>query len=176
MGRNASISFGIVIAHHSVPLAIALENLWEAEKPGAKEHRFSNGRTKDAVQVRILYGNGNILKSTAKFDTFKEWRSLLTSIQNLEPALFEQAAQIWEQHPAPMNEAIQPWVNAFCDRRDFFKGDNDSKKYFNECLVNFLQKVWETTLEADRDRQIQNWLKLAAFTLRNRDIKIGGEK
>jgi CRISPR-associated protein Cmr2 len=67
-------------------------------------------------------------------------------------------------------------VNAFCDRRDFFKGDNDSKKYFNECLVNFLQKVWETTLEADRDRQIQNWLKLAAFTLRNRDIKIGGEK
>ncbi|MFZ4641561.1 MAG: type III-B CRISPR-associated protein Cas10/Cmr2 [Nodosilinea sp.] len=176
MGRNASISFGVVIAHHSVPLAIALENLWEAEKPGAKEYGFPDGKTKDAVQVRVLYGNGNILKSTAKFDTFNQWRSLLTSVQDLEPALFEQAAQIWEQHPVPLENAIQPWVNAFCDRRDFFKANDEGKQRFNQCLVKFLEQVWETTLEADheRDRQIQNWLKLAAFVLRKRDIQIGG--
>jgi CRISPR/Cas system-associated protein Cas10 (large subunit of type III CRISPR-Cas system) len=38
MGHKATISFGIVLAHHSVPLAIALENLWEAEDK-AKKHR-----------------------------------------------------------------------------------------------------------------------------------------
>lgn len=37
MGHKATISFGIVIAHHSVPMAIALDNLWEAEAQ-AKEH------------------------------------------------------------------------------------------------------------------------------------------
>jgi CRISPR-associated protein Cmr2 len=176
MGHKASISFGVVIAHHSVPLAIALENLWEAEKPGAKEYDFSHGKTKDAVQVRVLYGNGNILKATAKFGSFNEWRSLLTSAQVLGPALFEQAAQVWEQHPVPLENAIQPWVNAFCDRRDFFKANDEGKQRFNQCLVKFLEQVWETTLEAnhERDLQIQNWLKLAAFVLRKRDIQIGG--
>ena len=39
MGEKATISFGLVIAHHSVPLAIALENLWEAEEK-AKDHEY----------------------------------------------------------------------------------------------------------------------------------------
>ncbi len=39
LGSSATISFGIVIAHHSVPLAIALENLWSAEEE-AKEHYY----------------------------------------------------------------------------------------------------------------------------------------
>ena len=61
MGKNATISFGIVIVHHSVPLAIALESLWSAEAK-AKEHFYlKEGKKdqKDAVQVRVLYGNGN---------------------------------------------------------------------------------------------------------------------
>jgi len=178
MGSTATISFGIVIAHHSVPLAIALENLWEAEEE-AKEHESPNGKEekkkKDAVQVRVLYGNGNILKSTAKFATFDAWRSLLTSMEGLEPALFEQVAQVWEQHPAPVEAAIQPWVKAFCDRRDLFEASDDRRQNFNGCLVRFLSKIWETTSDearGDGDRQIRNWLKLAAFILRNRDIRI----
>jgi len=174
MGSTATISFGIVIAHHSVPLAIALENLWEAEDE-AKKHESPNGEEKDAVQVRVLYGNGNILESTAKFDTFDAWRSLLTSMEGLEPALFEQVAQVWEQHPAPVEAAIQPWVKAFCDRRDLFEASDDRRQNFNGCLVRFLSKIWETTSDearGDGDRQIRNWLKLAAFILRNRDIRI----
>ena len=45
MGKKASISFGIVIAHHSVPLAIALEQLWAAESDGAKKASLTNGRS-----------------------------------------------------------------------------------------------------------------------------------
>lgn len=181
MGKAATISFGIVIAHHSVPLAIALENLWEAEDE-AKKHYCAGlePAKKDAVQVRVIYSNGNTLKATSKFKVFDQWRSLLegpvTSEQETSlPALFEQAAQVWEQHPAPMPEAIVPWVTAFCDRRDLFKDDPEAKQNFHEKLTSFLQDLWHRTSEEDRDCEIQTWLKLAAFVLRNRHIKLGGQ-
>lgn len=53
MGSNATLSFGIVIANQGVPLAIALENLWDAEKE-AKGHKGA-GQEKDAVQIRVIY-------------------------------------------------------------------------------------------------------------------------
>ena len=166
MGSKATISFGIAIAHHSVPLAIALESMWEAEKE-AKEHKSPTGEQKDAVQVRVIYGNGNTLKATCKFDTFKKWQTLLED-SKLEPAIFEQAATVWEQHPAPEG-AISAWCVAFCDRREKL---TDNKEKFRELLTQFLTKLWITTKEKDRDREVQNWLKLAAFMLRKRDIKI----
>lgn len=176
MGSAATISFGIVIAHHSVPLAIALESLWEAEKK-AKDHVYidNNGekKAKDAVQVRVIYGNGNTLKSTAKFDVFYQWQQLIQ--QDLESAIFEQAASLWSQHPAPSQEAIIPWTRLFCDRRDQFQEDKDNKKQFQEALADFLKALFITTQTEDLDSEIQNWLKLAAFIKRNRHIKLGGD-
>nr|WP_242072390.1 type III-B CRISPR-associated protein Cas10/Cmr2 [Microcoleus sp. FACHB-68] len=178
MGNTATISFGVVIANHSVPLAIALENLWEAEDE-AKEHFYisSEGKTekKDAVQVRVLYGTGNVLKSTAKFHVFQLWKQLLEAIPDLDAALFEQAATVWSQHPAPVLDAIAPWTQAFCNRRDVFKGDDIRKAKFREALENFLCELWKTTPEKDGEREIQNWLKLAALIIRKREIKLGGE-
>ena len=191
MGHKASISFGVVIAHHSVPLAIALENLWEAEAE-AKEHKYQSScrlndrktchSEKDAVQVRVLYGNGNILKASSKFDVFDQWRSLLTALslspspiiarRELSAALFEQAAQVWKQHPAPLREAIELWTKAFCDRREQLK--NDQVGEFQQHLARFLDDLWIATSQPNRDTEIQNWLKLAAFVLRKRDIQIGG--
>ncbi len=174
MGKKATISFGIVIVHHSVPLAIALENLWSSEEE-AKEHKSAARVAKDAVQVRVLYGNGNILKSTAKFDVFHQWQNLTSnpSLQT-EAAIFEQASTLWSQHPAPMIEAIVPWTRAFCDRRDQFLGDELAKKDFQDALSEFLKTLWDMTEEKNRDSEIQNWLKLAAFVKRNREIKLGG--
>ncbi|MDV2992011.1 MAG: hypothetical protein N4J56_001665 [Chroococcidiopsis sp. SAG 2025] len=178
MGRKATISFGIVIAHHSVPLAIALENLWQAEAE-AKEHHSPDLQiaAKDAVQVRVLYGNGNMLAATAKFDILNRWRSLLnckiTAEASLTVALFEQAAYVWGQHPAPVPEAIGVWVQAFCDRRDLFDGEDNAKGKFQDHLKEFLVAIWQTTPPQECDRAIENWLKLAAFVLRNRQIKLG---
>jgi CRISPR-associated protein Cmr2 len=107
MGSKATISFGVVVANQSIPLAIALENLWAAEKE-AKEHKSPNGDKKDAVQVRVLYSNGNTLNATSKFGVFHSWQSLLNATPNLESAMFEQAAQLWSQHPAPVETAITP--------------------------------------------------------------------
>ena len=178
MGQKASISFGVVIANQGVPLAIALENLWEAEEE-AKDHVCdelgADRCKKNAVQVRVLYGNGNILKATAKFETFDQWRQLValapSEREQFEPALFEQAAQVWKQHPAPEVEAIAPWVKAFCSRREALTSEDDQQK-FSERLRDFLKETWQTTALKDRDDAIGNWLKLAAFVLRKREIKI----
>ncbi|MCJ2541566.1 type III-B CRISPR-associated protein Cas10/Cmr2 [Thermostichus vulcanus] len=183
MGSEASISFGVVIAHESVPLAIALENLWEAESE-AKKHQDATGNKKDAVQVRVLYANGNQLKATSKFDTFNLWKDLLDfdwKLLNLEDdqsSLFEQAAQLWEQHPAPIYDAIMSWVNLFCERRDLFKGDPEGKQEFKQKLCSYLEHLWNHTQGTEqvgkRDEAIKNWLKLAAFIVRNRHITIQG--
>lgn len=204
MGGNASISFGIVIAHHSVPLAIALENLWEAEDK-AKEYEYQGScrledkktcfSKKDAVQVRVLYGNGNILKSTTQFDVFDQWRKLIAFQQQhpeIDPALFEQAAEVWKQHPVPMLEAIAAWTQAFCRRRDALSNKPDLQEQFRRHLAALLSELWQTAqyygtkdqdsgeyrpdkrkIAEQRDREIQNWLKLAAFVIRKRDIQIG---
>ena len=184
MGSQATISFGVVIAHHSVPLAITLENLWEAESE-AKQHRGKEGQTKDSVQVRVLYANGNQLKATAKFNTFDLWKDILnfdwrsSQLETDQSALFEQAAGWWEQHPAPIPAAIGSWVRLFCERRDLFKEDPDRKHRFAEKLTAYLTHLWhntaETPGEAKRDTEIKNGLKLAAFVLRNRTIQLGGK-
>jgi CRISPR-associated protein Cmr2 len=177
MGKAASISFGVIIANQGVPLAIALENLWEAESE-AKEHfcpSLEKGkRKKNAVQVRVLYRNGNVLKATAKFETFNEWRKLLSVLPELEPALFEQASEVWKQHPIPTELAIPAWVKAFCDRREALSNAEDAEK-FDKALHAFLKALWTNTDESDRDEEVRNWLKLAAFVLRKREIKLGGD-
>jgi len=180
MGSKATISFGIVFAHHSVPLAIALEEMWQAEEE-AKEHEYIDGegkkQVKDSVQVRVIYGNGNILKATCKFDVFEQWKRLINldiDIPNSDrPALFEQAATVWEQHPAPVG-AINDWTIAFCDRRDKLN-ESAIKEAFQGSLTVFLQELWSKTDAKHRDLEVQNWLKLAAFMLRKREIKIGGK-
>jgi len=185
MGSKAAISFGVVIAHHSVPLAIALENLWAAEDE-AKDHVYlKDGKKhkKDAVQVRVLYGNGNILKATSQFDVFSQWKELLNFQQQhpeIDPALFEQAAEVWRQHPVPIPEAIPAWTQAFCSRRDALSNKPELQTEFRDHLANLLGDLWltaqhdsnERKMAEERDREIQNWLKLAAFVLRKRDIKI----
>jgi CRISPR-associated protein Cmr2 len=185
MGSEATISFGLVIAHHSVPLAIALENLWEAEAE-AKKHHYTdaegNIKSKDAVQVRVLYGNGNILKTTAKFAVLEQWQDLIKLVNNnaaLDSAIFEQAAQIWQQHPIPIRAAIAPWTKAFCDRREGLKNNESLQQEFQQALSQLIDCLWQTNtqnqpseqLNTTTEQEVKNWLKLTAFVVRNRQIK-----
>ncbi|MEL6579040.1 MAG: type III-B CRISPR-associated protein Cas10/Cmr2 [Cyanobacteria bacterium J06621_12] len=182
MGSEATISFGIVIAHHSVPLAIALESLWEAEEK-AKEHFVkADGKNlkKNAVQARVMFGNGNTLKATSKFTVFNEWRSLLEKVGNITkdnsstlPAFFEQAALVWSQHPAPdqQKQAIEVWTTAFCARRDIFQNEAERDE-IAKILAEYLSSLGKFTKEEDWDKEIANWLKLAAFILRKRQILV----
>ncbi|HEY9639299.1 MAG TPA: type III-B CRISPR-associated protein Cas10/Cmr2, partial [Coleofasciculaceae cyanobacterium] len=166
-GHRATPSFGLVIAHHSVPLPIALETL-EAAKIAASHHQSPDGSRKDAVQVCVLQGNGDILTAIAKFDVFNAWRSLLDPLPGVQPVLFEQAAQVWERHPAPSLAAIEVWVTAFCSRRNFFKNHKQTRPIFQTLLTQFLRQLWQTAQPEDGEGQVQNWLHLAAWILRNR--------
>jgi CRISPR-associated protein Cmr2 len=178
LGSAATISFGIVIAHHSVPLAISLENLWEAEEEAKEHYYISNNKEsqKDAVQVRAIYGNGNILKATAKFSVFNCWQELVEFAQQhdeLDWAIFEQAAEIWSQHPAPQ-KAIEQWTKAFCERRNVFTNNSGDLNVFAEKLSDLLSELFTyNPTNEKRDQEIKNWLKLAAFNLRNRKISVG---
>ena len=181
LGSAATISFGIVIAHHSVPLAIALENLWEAEDK-AKEHFYipnNKDSQKDAVQVRAIYGNGNILKATAKFSVFNCWRELVEfaqTHQELKCAILEQAAEVWSQHPAPQ-QAVAQWTKAFCQRRNVFANSSSDLNLFSEKLSDLISKLFAyNSTNEKRDCEIKNWLKLAAFTLRNREQGTGNRE
>jgi CRISPR-associated protein Cmr2 len=169
MGKNATISFGIIIAHHSVPMAIALENMWEAEEE-AKEHYYMKEAekiAKDAVQVRVIYGNGNILKATAKFAVFEKWQQLLNS--SLEPSIFELSASLWKSHSAPTKQAIKDWVINFTTSRNI---NSDQQKILESCLNNFLAEIWTMTPPNRVNEEIINWFKLASFVIRKREIKI----
>jgi len=182
LGEKATISFGVVIAHHSVPLAIALEELRDAEA-AAKKHQYidssdpKNTITKDAVQVRVLYGNGNVLTATSKYDVLDTWKALLTTADNLDStskhALFEQAAALWEQHPAPYpapleEGAIAAWTHVFCLRREALT--DKTREGFRSALENFIETLQAKTQPENFNRELRSWLKLAAFTLRNRLI------
>jgi CRISPR-associated protein Cmr2 len=182
MGQKATISFGITIAHQSTPMAIALEQLWEAEA-SAKEHLAppkegeipAKKLAKDAIEIRVIYSNGNMLKATTKFEAFKKWQVLVDNNQDLEDAIFEQAALVWDKHPAPTVEAIEPWCRAFVERRQIFEGNDDAKEQFCGDLQQFIDIMHKLNRPEDIDEQIRNWLKLAAFTIRRRNIQLGGE-
>ena len=98
----------------------------------------------------------------------------MVAIPDLEPALFEQAAEIWKQHPIPVDSAILVWVQAFCARRDALSKPENAER-FGKALHTFLETLWKTTDETDRDEEVSNWLRLAAFVLRKREIKLGGQ-
>jgi len=168
MGNTATFSFGITLTHQSVPLAIALENLWEAESE-AKSHDDGMGNDKDAVQVRVLYGNGNILKVTGKFCVFEKWQNLLHL--DLESSLYEQAATWWQQHPIPSRDAIEPWVSFFTSRREGL-ADPSLRDLFKEAFCTFLDTLWQHQPQDTLDDAVDKWLKLAAFVQRSRTIKL----
>jgi hypothetical protein len=50
----------------------------------------------------------------------------------------------------------------------------DIKQEFITTLSQWLTEMWQTNSTSTRDDEIGYWLKLAAFILRKRDIKLGG--
>jgi CRISPR-associated protein Cmr2 len=72
MGKDATMSLGIVIAHKSVPLPTVLESIWEAEKDRAKQIAG-----KDGLCFRVIYGSGNTLEALMKGKLLDAWWSLI---------------------------------------------------------------------------------------------------
>ncbi|WP_218079707.1 type III-B CRISPR-associated protein Cas10/Cmr2 [Anthocerotibacter panamensis] len=80
MGKDATMSLGIIFAHKSVPLPTVLENLWEAEKERAKKLVGVGKATdpgfipaKDGLCFRVIYSSGNTLEALMKGHLYQDW-------------------------------------------------------------------------------------------------------
>ncbi|MBD2090636.1 type III-B CRISPR-associated protein Cas10/Cmr2 [Microcoleus sp. FACHB-1515] len=111
MGKDATMSLGVVIAHKSVPLPTVLELLWEAEKERAKKllggsisraHGESNAPeviipAKDGLCFRVVYGSGNVLESHLKGHLLEGFTQLLDTAADpidLAPVLYRLASEL----------------------------------------------------------------------------------
>lgn len=90
MGKNATMSIGVVIAYKSVPLPTVLENIWQAEKDRAKKLP-----DKDGLCFRVIYGGGNTLEAVMKGKLLKSWYELVKSpSEQLSPLLLRLAEEL----------------------------------------------------------------------------------
>ncbi|MEH1887628.1 type III-B CRISPR-associated protein Cas10/Cmr2 [Nostoc sp.] len=103
MGKGATMSLGIVIAHKSVPLPTVLESLWEAEKERAKKllgRKSRKGRmifpAKDGLCFRVIYGSGNTLEALMKGHLLRRWWNFLQNYNqiDLSPLLYRLAEEL----------------------------------------------------------------------------------
>ncbi len=96
MGKDATMSLGVIIAHKSVPLPTVLESLWEAEKDRAKKMQGGvDGQgnslpAKDGLCFRVIYGSGNTLEALMKGHLLESWWQMLCSYE-LDPSAAKDA-------------------------------------------------------------------------------------
>ena len=103
MGKGATMSLGIVIAHKSVPLPTVLENIWEAEKERAKKllgRKSAQGRVifpaKDGLCFRVIYSSGYVLEALMKGHLFERWWKFIQAYDQIDfsPLLYRLAEEL----------------------------------------------------------------------------------
>jgi CRISPR-associated protein Cmr2 len=103
MGKDATMSMGIVIAYKSVPLPTVLENLWSAEKERAKKLTGTRKSDtdpqipdKDGLCFRVIYGGGNTLEALMKGHLLESWWQFIQQYQqtDLSPVLYRLAEEL----------------------------------------------------------------------------------
>ncbi len=84
MGKDATMSCGIIIAHKSVPLPTVLQNLWSAESERAKKLAGTKVTdkqeaipAKNGLCFRVIYNSGNVLEALMKGHLLEQWSELI---------------------------------------------------------------------------------------------------
>ncbi|MBD2302813.1 MULTISPECIES: type III-B CRISPR-associated protein Cas10/Cmr2 [Nostocales] len=118
MGKNATMSAGVIIAHKSVPLPTVLESLWEAEGERAKKIPG-----KDGICFRVIYGGGNQLEALMKGELLEAWWEWVKDFEDykekLSPLLYRLAEEL--PHRASITEDYKLFSKAakvIMDSRD----------------------------------------------------------
>lgn len=108
MGKEATMSLGIVIAYKSVPLPTVLETLWTAEKERAKKMPGAVAKAeidpipvKDGLCFRVIYGSGNVLEALMKGHLLQAWWDFVKEVRmtraeklDLSPLLYRLAEEL----------------------------------------------------------------------------------
>lgn len=163
MGQGATMSLGIVIAHKSVPLPVALEALWEAEKDRAKKMHGTRGISaiakeyippKNGLCFRVLYGSGNSLEALIKGELFADWRDWMNTQhhQTLSSLLYRLAEELPRRATLSKSDRlIAKTAQVLIARQD----DSELIKPNTDRLLSWLER-WEDWANLVRNRWIQN--------------------
>jgi len=145
MGKNATMSLGIVIANKAVPLPTVLESLWDAEQTA----KAMPG--KDGLCFRVIYGGGNTLEALMKEHLLDDWWATIETGMKLKknedkvsPILYRLAEEL------PKRASITPSYYLFAEaakviaksRDESSQGDRATFEQFCQQLDQWLRH-WE---------------------------------
>ena len=159
MGKKATMSAGIVIAHKSVPLPTVLESLWKAEGDRAK--KISD---KDGLCFRVIYGGGNQLEALMKGELLANWWDWVKEYkkygENLAPLLYRLAEEL------PRRASITKDYKLFSKVAKVIMDSRDSNKKLEEFnkIENWLDE-WESWVKKVitkwAEDNLENWKELS---------------
>lgn len=177
MGKGATMSLGIVIAHKSVPLPTVLENLWDAEKERAKKllgRKSTTGRiifpAKDGLCFRVIYGSGNTLEALMKGHLLPRWWNFLQACEHIDlsPILYRLAEELPRRADLTQNSHLFRKVAKVV----IASRDEQLPKPVESALLRWLdaweQWAWSAKLQADdalgaKPEDMAKLLRLSAF-------------
>ncbi len=136
MGKEATMSIGVVIANKGIPLPTVLENLWEAEKNRAKKLPG-----KDGLCFRVIYQSGNTLEALMKGDLLEKWWAWLQRGPELDlgPVLHRLAEELPQRCVISENNRLfELATTTILARRD----RSEELKTIRDPLVNWIN-AWE---------------------------------
>lgn len=101
MGKEATMSMGVVFAYKTVPLPTVLETLWSAE---AKAKSMPE---KDGLCFRVIYGGGNQLEALMKGHLVDEWWKLIDKApETLSPVLYRLSEELPKHAPVTKHDRL----------------------------------------------------------------------
>lgn len=165
MGKDATMSIGIVIANKGIPLPTVLENLWEAEKNRAKKIPG-----KDGLCFRVIYQSGNTLEALMKGDLLEKWWDWLKHGPDLDlgPVLHRLAEELPQRCVvSEHNRLFQLAATTILARRD----RSEELKPIQDPLVKWIDD-WEAWVLKHKDKSdalgttptdLGNLLRFSAF-------------
>ena len=146
MGKTATMSMGVVIAHKTVPLPTVLENLWVAEGDRAKKMYG-----KDGICFRVIYSGGNTLEALMKGHLLDGWWYIAQQYQGeqdsyqdkLSPMLYRLAEELPKRVDVSQPELFALAAQVIMNRRDEDRKIAKIEPHIKEWLDNWAQ--WAQT-------------------------------
>jgi CRISPR-associated protein Cmr2 len=194
MGKGATMSLGIVIAHKSVPLPTVLENIWEAEKDRAKkllggkiENQQIEIPPKDGLCFRVIYGSGNVLEALMKGHLIEDWWNFIQAYEriDLSPLLYRLAEELPRHADVTKDNRLFSKVAQVVIANRDEQLPEDIRNTLLKWLDAWEEWAYSATEEAKKRNQdalatepndIANLLKFSAFWVSRRQQEMKWEK
>jgi len=139
MGKGATLSTGVVIAHKSVPLPTVLETLWEAEGDRAKSMP-----NKDGICFRVIYSGGNTLEALMTGSLLEPWWNIVQHCrEELSPILYRLAEELPQKANIDNHELFSLAAQVIISRRDENRQVENS-----EALIQWIKQWGKWAFEA----------------------------